>query len=198
MKTCYFSLLFIGFLFFSCQDDGAKRLAEQQKDFKKKEAVFAIIEKSWGFTEPSVNAQTQSFVKNWSEWRIFMTELKQKPKSSIGAFQKKAKTLSRKVTDLNNNMPIKFSQPEIKSRISALASKVKTLDLFINLDDIPAQKITPLFAEINVELAGLTRQMEELVQRDQVPLEEGESDMIRMLDTARAIPSKPKNNIRIN
>ncbi len=199
MKRNFLYILFLVFFAFSCQDDAEKRKAEQLKDLKKKEAVFAVINKSWRFSEPSLNPQTQSMVANWSEWRLFLTELKQTPKSSIGAFQKKAKNLSRKVTDLNNNIPSKFAQPEIKSRIAALATKVKSLDLFINLDEIPDQKIVPLFSEINTELAGLTRQMEELVQRDQIPMEEGESDMIRMLDTTRAIPAtKPNKNQRIN
>jgi hypothetical protein len=192
-------LVFLVFLVFSCQDDTIKRQTAQLKDLKKKEIVFTQINKAWGFSTPTLNPQTQNVVSNWSEWRMFLTELRQKPKSSIGAFQKKAKALSKKVTDLNNNIPIKFTKPEIKSRIAALASKIKTLDLFINLDDIPAQKITPLFAEINQELAGLSRQMEEVIQKEQIPLEQGESDMIRMLDTSRAIPStKPTNNLPKN
>jgi hypothetical protein len=199
MKISYRYLVVLVFLVFSCQDDTIKRQTAQLKDLKKKEIVFAQINKAWGFSAPTLNPQTQNVVSNWSEWRMFLTELRQKPKSSIGAFQKKAKALSKKVTDLNNNIPIKFNKPEIKSRIAALASKIKTLDLLINLDDIPAQKITPLFAEINLELAGLSRQMEELIQKEQIPLEQGESDMIRMLDTSRAIPStKPTNNLPKN
>jgi hypothetical protein len=199
MKISYRYLVVLVFLVFSCQDDTIKRQTAQLKDLKKKEIVFAQINKAWGFSTPTLNPQTQNVVSNWSEWRMFLTELRQKPKSSIGAFQKKAKALSKKVTDLNNNIPIKFNKPEIKSRIAALASKIKTLDLLINLDDIPAQKVTPLFAEINLELAGLSRQMEELIQKEQIPLEQGESDMIRMLDTSRAIPStKPTNNLPKN
>ncbi len=199
MKISYRYLVVLVFLVFSCQDDTIKRQTAQLKDLKKKEIVFTQINKAWGFSTPTLNPQTQNVVSNWSEWRMFLTELRQKPKSSIGAFQKKAKALSKKVTDLNNNIPIKFTKPEIKSRIAALASKIKTLDLFINLDDIPAQKITPLFAEINQELAGLSRQMEEVIQKEQIPLEQGESDMIRMLDTSRAIPStKPTNNLPKN
>lgn len=193
MKIRAYFLLFLLFVALSCQDDSQKRLAEQQRDAKKKEAVFAVVNKSWSFQEPNVNPDVQMQISNWSEWRLFLTELKQKPKSSIGAFQKKAKTLSKKVSDLNNNIPAKFAVPEVKSRISALTSKIHTLDLFLNLDDIPAQKIVPIIPEINIELAALCRQMEELVQREKVPMEQGESDMLRMLDTARAIkPNLPK------
>lgn len=189
------AILLFSFLFitFSCQDDSEKRIAEQLKDAKKKEAVFEVVNKSWAFQEPVLNTDARAQTNNWTEWRLFLTELKQKPKSSIGAFQKKAKTLSQKVADLNNNIPMKFAVPEVKSRISALTSKVRTLDLFLNLDDIPAQKIVPVIPEINSELAALCRQMEEIVQKEKIPMEEGESDMIRMLDTSRAIkPKLPK------
>jgi len=192
MKIRAHYLFFLMFITFSCQDDAAKRQAEQVKDAKKKEAVFATVNKSWYFSEPILNPLTQSQIDNWSEWRLFLTELKQKPKSSIGAFQKKAKTLSQKVAVLNTTIPSKFALPEIKSRISALTSKVRTLDLFLNLDDIPAEKIVPIIPEINTELAALCRQMEEIVRKEQIPMEEGESDMIRMLDTSRAIKSTPK------
>ncbi len=184
------------FITLSCQDDAEKRQAAQLKDLKKKEIVFTEINKSWAFSEPQLNAMTQSEISNWSEWRLFLTELKQKPKSSIGAFQKKAKTLSQKASALDNNIPEKFALPEVRSRISALTSKIRFLDLYINVNDIPAQKITPLFPEINAELAALARQMEEIIQKERIPLEQGESDMIRMLDTTRAIPStKPTNNL---
>jgi hypothetical protein len=187
------------FIVFSCQDDTEKRQAAQLKDLKKKEIVFTEINKSWDFSTPQLNPATEVQVSNWSEWRLFLTELKQKPKSSIGAFQKKAKVLSQKANALNNNIPAKFALPEVKSRISALTSKVRFLDLYINVDDIPSRKITPLFSEINIEIAALSRQMEEIIQKERIPLEQGESDMIRMLDTTRAIPStKPTNNLPKN
>ncbi|WP_298151440.1 hypothetical protein [Flavobacterium sp.] len=175
----------------SCQEDTVKRVAEQQRDIKKKEAVFNVIERSWNFADQPINAQTQAIAGNWGEWRLFLTELRQKPKSSIAAFQKKAKELSTRVNDLNNNIPIKFSQPEIKSRIAALTTKVRSLDLYISLDDIPQQKVVMCISDINATLFSLKLQMEELVAKDNIPVEQGESDMIRMLDTTRAIPNKP-------
>jgi hypothetical protein len=188
------AFLFI-FLAFSCQEDSAKREAAKLKDVKKKEMVFAEIDKSWNFSEPSLNMQTQSLISNWGEWRLFLTELRQKPKSSIGAFQQKAKTLSKKVLALNTNIPPKLAKPEIKARIAVLVTKIRSLDLYINLDEIPAKKITILISEINSALDSLKLQMEEIVQVEQIPMEQGESDMIKMLDTSRAIPSKPEHKI---
>jgi len=105
--------------------------------------------------------------------REFTNEINQTPKSSIGAFQKKSKDLSKKALALNNNIPATFNKPQIKSRITALITK----------------KVLALVAEVDEELLSLYRQMDEIVRKNQIPLEQGESEMIRMLDTARAIPN---------
>jgi hypothetical protein len=70
------------------------------------------------------------------------------------------------------------------------------LDLFIHLNDIPDQKVLVLVGEINEELISLQNQMDKIVQKSKIPLEEGESDLLKMLDTARAIPNvKPDPNL---
>ena len=192
MKFTWFTLLFAALILLSCGNDDEKRLAEQRKDAKAKELIFNNINKGWNFTVPSLNPTTQSMIGNWSELRVFLNEVNQKPKSSIGAFQKKAKTLSIKAAELNNNIPLKFNKPEIKSRISVLITKINSINLFINLDDIPDQKVVALVKDTNEELNSFYRQMDELVRKSEIPKESGESDMIRMLDTSRAIPLKPE------
>ncbi|MDI1254618.1 MAG: hypothetical protein PSV16_00830 [Flavobacterium sp.] len=196
MNIRHYSMILMVLMAFSCQDDATKREAEKQKDIKKKEAVFTVINNAWNFPERPLNPQTQALISNWGEWRLFLTDLHQKPKSSISAFKQKSIILAKRANDLNNNIPPKFSKPEIKARIAALVSKVRSLDLYINLQDIPAEKIPVLVAEINTEILSLTSQMEEIIIVEQIPLEQGESDMIKMLDTSRAIPSsKPQHNI---
>jgi len=189
MRSKIFCLLFAAALLFSCQDDDTKRMEEQKRDALKKEQIFTNINKGWNFTNPTLNPKTQALISNWAELRQFVTEVNQKPKSSIGAFQKKAKVLSTKAKELNNNIPSQFNKPEIKARIAVLATKVNSINLFINLDDIPDQKVVALVADTNLEIASLYRQMDEIVRKNDIPREEGESDMIRMLDTARAIPN---------
>jgi hypothetical protein len=191
MKFKWFSFLFAALLFLSCQNNDEKRLAEQIKDAKEKELIFNTINKGWNFATPALNPTTQSMISNWAELRLFLNELNQKPKSSIGAFQKKAKTLSTKAAALNNNIPAKFNKPEIKSRISVLTTKINSISLYINLDDIPDKKVVALISDANIEINSLYRQMDEIVRKSEIPKETGESDMIRMLDTSRAIPSKP-------
>ena len=99
--------------------------------------------------------------------------------------------LSAKANDLNKNIPGQFNKPEIKSRIAVLQTKINSLNLFINLNEIPDKKVIAMITEINIELAAVQRQMDEIVRKSQIPKEEGEADMIRMLDTARAIPNNP-------
>jgi hypothetical protein len=195
MKFKFSSFLFAVVLLSSCQNNDAERLAEQQKDAKVKELIFTKINNGWRFAIPSLNPKAQAYTRNWAELRAFTTELNQTPKSSIGAFQKKARELSKKASALNTTIPTPFNKPEIKSRISALVTKINSINLFINLDAIPEQKVIACVTEVNVELASLFLQMEEIVRKSEIPKEEGESDMIRMLDTSRAIPNQTNSKI---
>jgi hypothetical protein len=191
MKNRFIYLLLAICVLTSCNDD-EKRLAEIARDTKKKETVFANINKAWNFNTQPVNAASQSLSVSWTAWRVLLNELSQKPKSTIGAFRSKAKTLSLKARDLNTNIPAQFDRPEIKSRIAVLLTKINALNLFVNVADIPDQKVIATISDINTELSALQMQMGEIVRRSQIPKEEGEADMIRMLDTARAIPNTPK------
>jgi len=199
MKIRLFSFLLATFLFISCQNDDEKRLAEQQKDAKAREVIFNNINNGWNFQIPTPSSPvTQSQIVYWTALRDFVAELNKKPKSSIGAFQKKAKELSKKAKLLGNNIPPKFNKPEIKSRVSVLLTKINSIDLFINLDAIPDQKVLASINDANTELNALYREMDEIVRKSEIPKEEGESDMIRMLDTTRAIPSTPARPASLN
>lgn len=190
MKSKLYCLFLALALLVSCQDEEAQRQAAL-RDAKKKELIFDNINKGWHFSTPPMNPKTQGMVSNWNELRMFLLELNQKPQSSIGAFQKKAKVLSAKAKELPNTIPAPFNKPEVKSRISVLTTKINSINLFINLQEIPDQKVVALVKDANIELAGLYRQMDEIVRKREIPREQGEADMIKMLDTARAIPNTP-------
>ena len=191
MKIKIVFLSLISFLALSCQEDAAQRKIEQEREAKKNDAIFNNINRGWIFDIVPLESTTQSKINNWNEWRTFLNEINQKPKSSISAFQKKAKVLSSKVVELNNNIPIEFNKPQIKSRIAVVTTKVKSLDLYINLSAIQDKKVVKLASEINREIEYLQLQLEEIVIRSQIPKEEGEPDLIRMKDTTRAIPNLP-------
>ena len=184
----FFSLIF---LLLSCKDDNQKRIAENEKEIQRREIIFTNIQKGWVFYDTPVTEASENSVATWSEWRIFLAELAQKPKKTIGAFQQKSKSLTKKAMALNDNIPFEFSKPQIKSRISTLITKVQMLDLFLNLDNISDKKVTQLVAEINLELVSLQRQMDKIIDKSNIPVEEGESDLLKMMDTTRAIPNTP-------
>jgi hypothetical protein len=192
MKFKLSTLFILVFVLFSCKNEKQKQLVENVKDIKKKEIIFSNIEKAWVFNATPINPTSQANTLSWNEWRLFMTELGQKPKKTIGAFQKKATELSKKVVALNLNIPLEFNKPQIKSRISTLITKVRMLDLYINLDVIPDKKVIVLVGEINQELVSLQKQMDKIVQKSKIPMEAGESDLIKMMDSTRAIPNIPQ------
>ena len=191
MQFKFLYLLSLILVLSSCKNDTEKRLAEKQKDAKKKELIFLNIDKAWVFTANPINSASQATKLSWNEWRSFLAELEQKPKKTIGAFQKKSTELSKKVMVLNDFTPAEFNNPQMKSRIAILITKVRMLDLYIHLTEIPDQKIIALIPEINAQLVALQNQMDKIVQKSKIPLEEGESELLKMLDTARAIPNKP-------
>lgn len=182
---------FLVFIFSSCQNDDQKRIAENNKEIQRKEVQFKNIEKSWVFYDTPITEASEKSMANWNEWRLFLNELAQKPKKTLGAFQQKSKVLTTKVMALNDNIPAEFNIPPIKSRISTLLAKVQMLNLYINLDVIPEKKVASIIAEINTELVSLQRQMEKTIDKSKIPVEVGESDLLKMMDASRAIPNTP-------
>ena len=190
MKLYFSTLLLLVFLS-SCQEDPKSRALEQEKETQKREVIFTNINKGWNFNSQPINETSRELTTNWAEWRVFLNELGQKPKSSISAFQQKAKTLSKSAIDLNINIPIKFDLPEIKSRIAVITTKINAVNLYIHLNQIPDKKIVQLIQEINSEVASLQSQFDEIIVKSEIKVEDGEGDMLRMLDTTRAIPTNP-------
>jgi hypothetical protein len=181
-------LLFV-FVLNSCQNEDEKRRAENEKEAKKKEVIFDNINKGWVFIDEPINEISEQKASSWNEWRDFLKEIGDKPRKTIGAFQKKSTAISKKTMALNENIPSEFNVPAIKSRISILITKVKMMDLFIHLNQIPSEKVTFLIGEINKELVSLERQMDNIIVKSKIPKEQGEEDFLKMLDTTRAIPN---------
>jgi hypothetical protein len=193
MKTVFPTLLLIVLCLTSCQEDPKLRALEQEKEAQKREVIFNSINKGWNFNAQPINATSRSLTNSWNEWRIFLRELGQKPKSSLGAFQQKAKTLTKRANDLNNNIPVTYNLPQVKSRIDAIVTKINSINLYIHLNQIPDIKVTQLVQETNVELDAFQKELDEIVVKKKIKMEEGESDMIQMLDTTRAIPTNNPN-----
>ena len=52
----------------ACKDE-SKRLAENERDQKKKQDVYNTIQKAWHFDAQPLNETSQSLVSDWTEWR---------------------------------------------------------------------------------------------------------------------------------
>lgn len=192
MNFKHFACIFFFFVLFSCQDENNKREKDRLKNAEKSEVIFNKINQNWNLNIGVSNHEVKTILNSWNEWNDFVNEIEQKPKSSINAFRKKTISLSKKAENLNNNIPEKFNTPQIKSRIAIILTQIHSLDLYMNLDQIPAEKITAIITNINKGLQALQAQFQETLRKEKIPLEVGEADMIKMLDTTRAIPSSKK------
>jgi hypothetical protein len=175
---------------FACQKDNEQLRVARQKDVLRKEQVFQKINQAWQFSIPSLSPNTQRFTSSWNDLFVLTNELNKKPKSTLGAFQKKARLLSQKSVVLGNTIPLVFNKPEIKSRIAVLTTKFNQINLYIHATPIQDQKVVSLISDVNIELKALYLQLDEIVRKSEIPTEEGETEMKQMLDTTRAIPSK--------
>lgn len=189
MRIGWFIVVCLGL--FSCQNDNASLKAEQAKEAQKKEVVFETITSGWSFNIAPIEPTTQARLNGWMEWRNFLREVNQKPKSTLNAFQKKASVLVTQSEALVNTLPMEFNQPAVRARLKVINTKLKSLDLFIHLNQTPAAKVVKLIGEINTEIEYLQLQFEEIVQRSLIPREPGEPDFVKMKDTTRAIPNTP-------
>lgn len=194
MKFPLVYYLLIVFALSSCKKDRENQLLDTQKDLKKRELIYNKISAAWVFNASSYLTQNES--NAWQEWRLFLSELNQKPTKTISAFQKKAAELSKKAIALNNNIPVEFNQPQIKARIATLNTKIRLLDLFIHLKNIPEQKVLVLITQVDDELSSLHNQMNKIIIKSKIPLEEGETELRMMMDSSRAIPNvEPDPNL---
>ena len=192
MKIRVLFLLLFVFVLFSCQNDNEQRLIQQQKEMAKTEIAFQKINSAWNFRKMNLEPHSQELIKEWTLWHMFLTELNQKPSKSIDAFQKKSKALSKKADEMQRNIPKHLSTPEFKSRFTVLLTKFRSLEMYINLNDIPVEKVTSLITDINLQLAAIELQINEVVRKNEVRTELGEAEMLRLLDTSRAAKNAPK------
>ena len=140
LSFCALVLVF----FTSCKNENKNHEIEITRALKERELVFSNINKTWAFTPRTLTPESQSIATNWNEWRLFTSELYQKPKGTIGAFKQKTKSLVQKTEVLQSTIPEKLNKPQIKSRLSALVTKIKALQTFMSFDRIPQQKVLDL------------------------------------------------------
>ncbi|WP_264559787.1 hypothetical protein [Flavobacterium sp. N2270] len=188
MKT-YLILFLSSVLFISCADD-SNRNANSSKVQQKNTEVFLAISKKWSFNFPNARTEIQTTLNEWNDWIQFKKELEQKPKATLLAFQMKIENVAQKSDSLSLTVPDKFNNPQVRSRLVTLNTKINSLDTFLHLQEIPQKKVFTLIDEINSEIRGVYIQMDEIIIKQAIPKEIGEDDMIKALDTSRMANSK--------
>ncbi|MBP6001696.1 MAG: hypothetical protein KA513_05630 [Flavobacterium sp.] len=198
MRRLLVSFLSFFMLLCSCQEDAQHHL-DAQKIAQKNEAVFKNISKMWQFQFPSARPEITATLNTWNAWRQFEIELLQKPKSTLSAFQLKTKNIASKADALTASIPEEYNKPQVLSRFAALNTKLKSLELYLNLRVIPEQKVAQLIPEINEEIKGLYNQWDEILIKKAIPKEIGEALMLQALDTAcNARPDLMKQKMEIS
>ncbi|MBD3725349.1 MAG: hypothetical protein IE891_11410 [Flavobacteriaceae bacterium] len=60
----------------------------------------------------------------------------------------------------------------------------------MHLQVIPEKKVTSLIKTINEEIKSVYKQLEEIIIKEAIPMEIGEADLIKALDTSRMATEK--------
>lgn len=188
MKT-YIILFITSILFVNCADNNNQNI-ESSKEEQKNTEVFKALSKKWEFHFPNTKPEIQSALDNWNDWDQFKKELEQKPKTSLRAFQLKIENVAQKSDSLSLSVPEKFNNPQVRSRLVTLTTKINSLDTYLHLKEIPQQKVFSLIDDINSELKGVYSQIDEIIIKQAIPKEIGEDDMLKALDTSRMANSK--------
>lgn len=176
--------VFSSLFFFSCKDKDEQILLVEKMEKKNRES-FNQINKAWALNIPNASVEVSSVLNQWNDWQSFEQEIKQKPKSSISAFKQKVLNLVSKSDSLHLSVPSRFNQPQVRSRIVALQTKILALDTYFSLDIVPHEKVQNLIAAINKEMTAFYMQCEEIVVKSRIPTEIGEPKIISVSDTTR-------------
>lgn len=178
------SLYIVSLLLISC-NNFSDLDADSEKTKARNEQVFKTISKEWSFVFPKTRPEIENTLKEWKEWNQFQNELEQKPKTSLLAFKMKAENVSKRADTLHLTVPEKYNNPQVRSRLITLSTQLNSLNTYMNLQVIPEKKVTSLIKVVNEEITSVYKQMEEVLIKEAIPMEIGEEDMIRALDTTR-------------
>ena len=187
MKFVY-SFLFL-LVLVSC-NDFSDLSAESEKNKQRNEAVFKAISKEWNFVFPSTKPEIHTALNEWKDWQQFQNELEQKPKTSLLAFQMKIENVSKRADSLYLTVPAKFNNPQVRSRLITLDTQLNSLNTYMHLQVIPEKKVITLINNVNGEIKSVYKQLEEIIIKEAIPMEIGEADLIKALDTSRMATEK--------
>ncbi len=176
----FLTLLFVVVLSFtSCKKQEEDGFRDQEKIQAYNDSVFNHLNEVWKINVPRGSKTLNPILEDWKPWMALVNELKLKPVSTIGAFQKKAQALSEIAQNLTyQGYPAEIDQPDIKARYTTLLTYIQNLDMYINLSPIDLEKVDVCLKDVQKSLNELVKMMEEDLLRDNYEKEEGEDLMI--------------------
>ena len=195
MKIFLSTVLFLTILV-GCKNDDSQRLEAQRVAEIKQDSIFKEITKYWQFKVPSQETKANEILQSWPQWKEFSFELRQKPGIDLTNFRNKAALLSTKIKLVLATLPQDFRTKAIMSRFLVLQTNINALELYLNLDAIPLEKLRNYCNEINETIAMITIQMDAIYIRAAIPLEEGELETRQQLqDTTRLANKIPPKDL---
>lgn len=179
-------VLILSLQFISCKKEMDQSVQEQTKLQQYNDSVFTHLMKEWKFKIPKASKELSPILDDWKAWTNLINELKLRPVSSIGAFQKKAVTLSEVAENLPyQGYPNQLDTPDIKIRYSTLLNAIQNLDMYINLDPINVEKVDYWLNQIQLSLDDIVRMMDENLLRQNYAKEAGEDAMLEEMEEFR-------------
>jgi len=170
----------------SCKKEVDQSAIEQTKLQQYNDSVFTHLMKEWKFKIPKTSKELTPILEDWKAWTNLINELKLRPVSTIGAFQKKAVTLSEIAENLPyQGYPSALDTPDIKIRYSTLLTAFQNLDMYINLNPVNIEKVDEWLDNIQLNLDDIVRMMEENLVRQNYAKEAGEDAMLQEMEEFR-------------
>ena len=179
-------LLVLGLSFTSCKKERDNSEQEQAKIQQYNDSVFTHLMKEWKFKVPKPSKELAPILEEWKPWTNLINEVKLRPVSSIGAFQKKAITLSEIASNLTfQAYPSQLNTPDIQARYMTLLNSFQNLEMYINLDPVNVEKVDEWLDNIQISLVDIMRMMEENLVRQNYTKQEGEDAMLEEMQELR-------------
>jgi len=193
-SNLFVKILLLAMLLGSCREkEGPDRLIVQQQADAKMDELLRELAKNWRFSNIQAARSSGAKQQPWPAWQNFLRELSQAPTLRIDNFREKAILLTQLSFDAESQLPFSYQKPAMKARMSALRTRVTMLNQYLRLNPLPLKEIKETIQEINNEIGSILSEANEWEVKQRIPMEEGESDMMQMRDTTRAIPSISKS-----
>ncbi|MGL4583737.1 MAG: hypothetical protein ACRCVU_12250 [Flavobacterium sp.] len=179
-------LFLVSILSFSCKDEEKFAKEQELKIAQHNDSVYDFLTKNWNLRFPSLTPQLDSILKEWKPWQELAQEVRLKPVSAIGEFQKRSARLSELLSSLSyQQYPKELDLPDIKARVALLQTSLNNLNMFLEVEPIDIKKLDYNIKYTNRAFRLLTAQMEETIRKASVPKEEGEAELIEAISAER-------------